>query len=267
MFLKHGAASLTEYVNGLERICQEQGEKSRAVKVAKLINPLFETMNMYAPIAHTMIQADPTSSALVLGGITCIMSISSRFLGYQEKIVNMLSEMGTKLEVLLRYGSDIYPDNDEVQRALMEVFGDVLQFCSKAWNLFRHENGEPRNSIKAFLTSLGKSFEMKFGDIISKFDKDLEAFNAIAQYCDREETKGFRHLGLQFMHHQLAGTRGILAMGERLIATGDQGRLEESQNRIQRQMEDAHAKREREYKERGILLTTPPPPLIVMAWL
>jgi hypothetical protein len=257
MFLKHGAASLTEYVNGLERICQEQGEKSRAVKVAKLINPLFETMNMYAPIAHTMIQADPTSSALVLGGITCIMSISSRFLGYQEKIVNMLSEMGTKLEVLLRYGSDIYPDNDEVQRALMEVFGDVLQFCSEAWNLFCDENGEPRNSVKAFLTSLRKSFEMKFGDIISKFDKDLQAFNAIAQYYDREETKRYRHLQLQFMQHQIAGTRGILSMGERMIATADQGRLEEPQTRMQRQMEDAHAKREGEYKERGILLIIP----------
>jgi hypothetical protein len=97
MFLKHGARDPEEYVQRLKTTCREQGEKSRAAKVARLIRPLFNTMNMYAPIARTMIQADPTSSALVLGGITCIMSISSRFLDHQEKIVDVLAEMSPKL--------------------------------------------------------------------------------------------------------------------------------------------------------------------------
>jgi hypothetical protein len=256
MFLKHSAGDLTEYVKGLERICKEQGQKSRAAKVARLIKPLFETMNMYAPIARTMVQADPTSSALILGGITCIMSISSRFLDYQEKIVDVLSEMGEELEVLLEYGSNIYPDDDRVQSSLMVVFGDVLQFCSEVWNIFRDKNGEPRSSVKTFLTSLGKSFEMKFGEILSKFDKDLQVFNERALLCDRREKKAFQHLQLQFMERQFVETRenfsGMFSMGQRMIATANQGWLEENQTRMQRRIEDAQAKKEQEYQEKGM---------------
>ncbi len=255
MFLKHRAGDLAEYVKHLELTCREQGEKSRAAKVARLIRPLFDTMNMYAPIARTMIQADPTSSALVLGGITCIMSISSRFLDHQEKIVNVLAEMGEKLEILLKYGSDIYANNDEVQNSLMVVFGDILQFCSEAWNMFLHENGEPRSSVKAFITSLGKSFEMKFGDILSKFDKDLAIFNERALLCDRRKTKEFQGLQLRYMEHQLAKTQNnfsaICSMGQRMIETVNRGQLEEAQNRMQRQIKGAQAKNEREYRERG----------------
>jgi hypothetical protein len=173
----------------------------------------------------------------------------------------MLSEMGEKLEILLEYGSDIYPNNDPVQRALMEVFGDILQFCSEAWNLFRHKNGEPRSSVKAFATSLGKPFEVKFGDILNKFNTDLDVFNRRALLCDRKETKAFRSLQFQFMKHQVVENRqkyaGIVSMSQYMIANANQGRMEEAQNRRQRQIEDAEKKEADDYREKGVLFILP----------
>src|SRR5580700_9316923 len=92
MFLQHRAADLGKYTAAIEKTVLDHGKDSWSLKVARLLNPLFQTMNMYAPIAQTMIQADPTSSSLILGGITCIMAISSRFLDYQEKMAKMLSD-------------------------------------------------------------------------------------------------------------------------------------------------------------------------------
>jgi hypothetical protein len=256
MFLQHGAGDLAEHVKHLEQTCRDQGDKSRAAKVARSIRPVLNTMNMYAPIAQTMIQADPTCSALILGGITCIMSISSRFLEYQEKIVDMLAEMGEKLKILLKYGLDIYADNDEVQKSIMETFGDILQFCSEAWSMFRDKNGQPKNSLKRLTTSLGKSFEMKFGNILSKFDKDLAIFNEIALHCDRKRTKEFQALMFRYMEHQVVETEKsfseIRSMGQGIFETLNRGQLEEVQNRMQRRIEGAQAKKEIEYMERGI---------------
>lgn len=50
-FLKHRAGNLRQYLAGVEQICKQHGENSRAFKVARLMKPLFEMMNMYAPIA------------------------------------------------------------------------------------------------------------------------------------------------------------------------------------------------------------------------
>ena len=264
MFLEHRAGDLSQYVSDVKQICRQQGQQSRAVKVARLMKPLFETTNMYAPIAQTMVQADPTSSALILGGITCVMSVSARFLDYQEKIVRMLSEMGEKLEILFEYGSDIYQNNVQVQGALMEVFGDVLQFCSEAWSMFRHKNGEPRSSVKTFITSLAKPFEAAFGDIIYKFNKDLRAFEDKALVSDRRGTKNFQSLSIQFMKHQKVETMenhmDVISMGQMMADAANQDRLEEAHDRRRRQLEDAQKKKEEECKARGSLFTAPPDP-------
>lgn len=219
MFLDHQKGDLTEYVSSIEDLCRKQGNQSRGRRVARLFRPLFRTMNMYAPVAQTMIQADPTSSALILGGITCIMSISDRYLEYQEKIVEILADMEEKLGVLVDYGSNIYQDNDSVQGALMEVFGDILEFCSKAWQMFRDKDGQPRSSLHQFVKSLGSSFEMQFGAILKKFEKDLQTFADRAQLCDRRETKDFRSLQVQFMKHQLVDSMQLRAA---MVSIGQQ---------------------------------------------
>ncbi len=73
----------------------------------------------------------------------------------------------------------------------MEVFGDVLKFCSEAWSMFRHKDGEPRSSVKSFLTSLAKPFEAAFGDIIYKFNKDLRVLKTRRWYPTEEGPKTF----------------------------------------------------------------------------
>lgn len=208
MFLEHSKHDLPEYVRDIERTCQHQGNASKGRRIARLFRPLFMTTNLHTPIAQTMIQADPTSSALILGGIICIVTIMGRYYEAQEKIVDMLAYMEDKLSILLEYGSDIYQNNDLVQAALVEVFGDILDFCIKAWQLFRDTDGQPRSSLKHFSKSLVRSFELQFGPIAKKFEKDLQIFEDRAQLCDRRETKEFRSMQVEVMMHQVVqGTR------------------------------------------------------------
>ena len=217
MFLEYKAGDLQQYATAIESSVKDHGKNSRALRVAHLLNPLFETMNMYAPIAQTMIQADPTSSSLILGAITCVMAISKRFEEYQEKIAKMLSEMLGKLEILTKYGENIYKNNGQMQQAIIDVYGDVLDFCVQASRLFLDDKGNERNSLKTFLTSLGKSFEVKFSDVLYRFDRHLKAFEATAMYVDRERQVADRNrmnadraVMSQFMRYQAYGTHEIL---------------------------------------------------------
>ncbi len=46
MFLQYKAADLKHYVTAIEKSVQDHGKNSRALKVAHLLNPLFETMKI-----------------------------------------------------------------------------------------------------------------------------------------------------------------------------------------------------------------------------
>ena len=219
MFLKYRKSDLAQYVSGIEDICRKQGDQSKGLGVARLFKPLFGTMNLYAPVARIMIQADPTSSALVLGGITCVMAINDRVLTYHDKIVEMLADMGEKIPILIEYGSEIHQNNDSVQEALVEVFGDILQFCSKAYHMYWDKDGKPRTSAYTFIKALGKSFEMHFGETVQKFEKDLQHFEDRAQLCDRRETKDFRSLQVQYMRHH---TKQVMHMHQAMLSMSQQ---------------------------------------------
>ena len=60
------------------------------------------------------------------------------------------------------------------------------------------------------------------------------------------------------MKHQVAETRenhrDVIAMGQMMVYTANQDRLEEAHNRMRRQLEDAQKKKEEEYKAKGSLL-------------
>lgn len=206
MFMDHSKGELRQYLKEIEAICQKQGDGSKGRKIAKLFRPWFRTMNQYAPIAETMIQADPTSSALILGGITCIMSISEKYLEFPEKIMNLLAEMGEQADLLTQYGSEVYLNNDSVQCAIVEVFGDILQFCKQALPLFRDKGGKQRSSAHALLKALRTSFQGYFGDIIKKYETDLRTFEDRAKLCDRREAREDRLAQAETSRWQMAET-------------------------------------------------------------
>lgn len=192
MFDEHKKDSLAQYTAHIEKLCREQGEASKGMKIAKFVRPWYRVMSQYAPVAETIMQADPTSSTILLGGITCILSISERYSSFPERIMETLAAMGEKLDLLTQYGEDVYQDNDSVQGAIVEVFADVLQFNKRALRLLLHDNGRRKSTTRMFFKSFTSSFQGHFGDIVSKFENDLVIFEERAKLCSRTEEHQFR---------------------------------------------------------------------------
>lgn len=163
------------YLQALQKAVEKQQESSKAIKVAKWIKPLFQTMNIVAPIATNLSPLDPRFSSLILGAITSILSLSSKFLDSQEKLAKMLADMVEKLNSLIDYES-IHPGDSKVHKALIGVYGVVLQFCVEASRLFIDDKGRKRGGGKLFVENSWENFEKKFGELRNDFNSRLELF-------------------------------------------------------------------------------------------
>lgn len=213
LFKDYEQGSLTQYTARIENLCKSQGQASKGMKIAKFVRPWYKVMNRYAPVAETIMQADPTSSAILLGGITCILSISDTYGSFPEKIIETLASMGDKIDLLTKYGEDVYQDNEFVQGAIVEVFADVLQFNKRALPLLLHDDGRRKSTARMFFKSITSSFQGHFGDIVDKFENDLLKFEEQAKLCSRTEEHQYRSYNAQaqgFMMSKIMQTQADL---------------------------------------------------------
>jgi hypothetical protein len=149
------------------------------------------------------------------------MQVSSGYLLYQEKLANVLSRMGQKASILTQFG-DLWQDDDQVQQALIEIYGDILDFCREALKPLLDENGNIKSRIKLFGKTLLKTFnESNFGHITESFEAHLENFKDVALLFRTREEAVFRRkqqiLGQhmlqiqQWTHHNVSMSQSALS--------------------------------------------------------
>jgi hypothetical protein len=170
-FLAHSRADLGEYMEEFEEIAKKKAESSKAHKVAKFVKPLYELCRVLVPVAsdNWLSQMDPTHSSLVLGGVASVLSFSGKFLDYYDKVIECLSIMLEKLQVVERF-EILYSKHEGVRKAAVQVCEDILEFCVEASKLFLDEKGDLKSSSKLFKTSIVSSFDAKFGSLQKKFE-------------------------------------------------------------------------------------------------
>lgn len=235
-FKQHQETSLEAYVEKLKATFKKQQEKSWSQKVANIVEPLFRVVRIYTPAALTAVQSSPFPASVVLGGIVCIMQVSSGYLIYQDKIGEKLERMGRKAHIITQLAGSIYQNDDEIQKALVDVYIDILDFCYETLKLIVDNEGEPRNRLKLFGTSLVKTFESTLGPIVKKFEDDLEDFKDKAEVSSKrteaslwkqQQDANWVLLQNQYQSHQTA--MGMMAMSHGLISQTSLFQLEQNQ--------------------------------------
>ena len=136
------------------------------------------------PVASAASQADPYPSSLVIGGIIGLLQISDNFDSYQKLIMKWLSKLSAKAALLMEFDICIYQYDDEIQDALVLIYGDILDFCQKALRLYVDEEGKRRSGFIVFGKSLIERFSDTFGEIVDNFDVHLDNYKARAELCN-----------------------------------------------------------------------------------
>jgi hypothetical protein len=192
LFKDNEITNFDELLASAQSASKTQEDKSRTTHIVKKLRPLIEGINLYAGVAQTMVQANPAPAALVLGGINCLMSIPSRFAEYQEKISNILFDMGRQLQNLKKYQVNMYENESEIDDALLQVYIDMAEFCREAARLLFDRSGKPRSSFKTLLRSTLQPFDYKLGEMAKKFDSDIRHFEKSIEIVFQKDRQNFQ---------------------------------------------------------------------------
>lgn len=89
------------------------------------------------------LQANLDISAIVVGGVRVVIDLAVRFMTFFAKLSDMLCRFGDFLQPLDEV-CESRQREDLVLKTLAAVYGDLLQFCKKAYGTFTKQ-GAPRS--------------------------------------------------------------------------------------------------------------------------
>jgi hypothetical protein len=116
------------------------------------------------------VQANPDISSIAVGGVKLIVDIAMGFTKFFGKLADMFDRLSNILAPLERYAERL--ELSIVRDALVNVYGDVLDFYRASSALFIDRNGRSKihATFDTFLHSQWKPFEIEFGEIDSRIE-------------------------------------------------------------------------------------------------
>ena len=167
-------------------------DKSISRKVSQALKPFLQGVHQYGQALDVI----SNSSSMVLcplwGGIRVMLHLATEFGEYFEKLASMLQQIGLNLRSLRRFPR-LYPHNDHLALAMVDVYRKIFEFCSKARRIFveARERREKKICIPIGLQTMTKliwkPFKEEFGDINNELLACMERVDLEVDLAEKEE--------------------------------------------------------------------------------
>lgn len=165
---------LSDYLQTLEAACERNRIESLGIKVAEWFEPIFKVVELLTPAAAVAVQAYPNPGSLVLGGIVGVLQTANRVVQYQKLTVQTLARMGAKARVLFEHEGYLYAEDKGVQTTLLEIYGDILDFCTAAFRLVENKKGSLLAQTRGLSRLLTSDWDSRLGGIVMQFDQHMD---------------------------------------------------------------------------------------------
>ncbi|KAJ6789895.1 hypothetical protein PWT90_03409 [Aphanocladium album] len=197
-FESHACLGLPGYLEELAKICQDHRTESRAFRFVDWFEPLYTAVELFMPVATVAIQAYPNPGSLILGGIIAALHATNRLRDYHRRTVQLLAQMGRKAHILQEYETVVYETDSQVQMALVDVYGDIIDFCQNAVG-FAAKNAKKIRRVKGFRMLIFRDFEAQLGAFGRAFDIHIEHLENLGWLCDKKRLKDLHdHLNTRY---------------------------------------------------------------------
>ena len=187
-FESRACRGLAEYLAELANASQAHRDESRAFRFIDWFEPLYTAVELFMPAATVAIQAYPNPGSLILGGVIAALQATQRLRDYHKLTVQLLARMGRKAHILQAYETVVYKSDDQIQKALVEVYGDIIDFCQNAVKLAtKHKKTIVK--VKGLMMSIFKDFEAQLGSLAEGFETHVEELEALGRLRDKKRLK------------------------------------------------------------------------------
>lgn len=127
------------------------------------------------------IQANPDISSIAVGGVKLIVDIAIGFTKFFSKLMEMLDRLSEMMAPLERYAERL--DLCNIENALVDIYGDILEFCRAASAVLLDKNGKPKEfaMIKLLFHLQWEPFETTFDEIAVQMERHCQVILQAAQ--------------------------------------------------------------------------------------
>ncbi|KAF4874999.1 Vegetative incompatibility protein HET-E-1 [Colletotrichum siamense] len=197
LFLRvSNATSYEGYVTDLAKTIKDTSNLSKVSRISRKLKPIYQLSNSIAPIVTSASQFTPMPASLVLGGITCILSLSTRVDDFQSKLLETLEWMADEVDLINDYRHERIFDGDvAVEACEINLAADILKFCIEVTKLFYDDSGRQKSSLIFALKGLCKDFDVRFGDIKTDFKLHLTSLEKRRDLVNARKLRSV-HVGL-----------------------------------------------------------------------
>ena len=161
-------------------------------KVSQALKPFLVGVSQYGQALDVVSNASSWVLSPLWGGIRVILHLATEFGEYFEKLALMLQQVGLNLNSLRRFPR-LYPHNDRLASAMVDVYQQIFEFCSRAREVFMEaiEKKAKRICIPAGMQTMSKliwkPFKIQFGEIHDKLLSCMDRVEIEVDLAEKEE--------------------------------------------------------------------------------
>jgi hypothetical protein len=96
--------------------------------------------------------------------------------------------MGRKAHILEQYETVVYNSDIRIQKALVDVYGDIIQFCLAAVQ-FATKKGKLIAKVKGLKLTMFRDFDSQLGSFAEAFETHIEHLESLVWLCDKKRLK------------------------------------------------------------------------------
>ncbi|KAL8721231.1 MAG: hypothetical protein Q9225_002043 [Loekoesia sp. 1 TL-2023] len=158
-------------------------DKSISRKVSQALKPFLAGIDQYGKALDVISNA----SSMVL---------ASEFGEYFEKISSMLQRIGLHLNSLRRFPR-LYPHNERLETAMVDVYRVIFRFCTDARNVFKKVGDKKicqkgMIGLRSMVKIVWKPFKAQFGDLQDELSTSMDRVSTEVEIAEKEEAHAER---------------------------------------------------------------------------
>ncbi|KAK2752456.1 hypothetical protein FQN54_008118 [Arachnomyces sp. PD_36] len=156
-----------------------ENAKRKSRCVAARILSFLESVQQFCSVVDTFVTSNPRIAALVWGSVKLVVLAASNFSAYFDKLSTLLMNLRNYFPRYSRY-QILYSRSPRLQEALCTYYATVVNFCKKVLEISR------KSGFLHAASSLIKPFEVEFGDIRKRLEKQNQEIEHELDLAERE---------------------------------------------------------------------------------
>ncbi|KAL8869919.1 MAG: hypothetical protein Q9174_003911, partial [Haloplaca sp. 1 TL-2023] len=182
------AEQLLEEVKVAEQLHKD---KSVSRRVSQALKPFLVGISQYSAALDVISNASDGILSPIWGSARIVLHLAAEFGEYFEKISSMLQQVGLHLNSLRRFPR-LYPHNNRLENAMVDVYRVVFQFLTDARSVFKQANDKRicqkgMIGLRSMAKLVWKPFKAQFGDYQAELSSCMDKVSTEVDIAEREE--------------------------------------------------------------------------------